>query len=318
MDMFGGKLMNGVMSLVVLFVTIVMAGIMAGPIGSLNAYFDNAAEVTSGASKGEKFKRIYLGVSGDSDPTACQINTDTQRAGGAGATVTGTAGAAPSEADIFTATACGTLAKPQVAAATSSTQTQTASVTVYNEQGTQVGSLVGTRRWQSGASTAAAYAITWNTGIVWKAPPKAYGTLGALNLILVTVLALAVVIGIILKTKNAYQGFQQSSGYLDVGKGVLMEIGTTVVAVIGVRLTPTLLTIFHDNIYVYISGQFDFTVLGTVLTILVSLVPPVALTSLAILVSGAPVASVRQAVGSRIGGRFGRRVGMMGRRRMSY
>ena len=260
-DVFGGKLTAGIFAIIGAIIGIIMVGILAGPFGSLVSYFSPAAE----DAEGNRFNRVYLGVSGNTDPNSCQINTDTNRAGGAGVTLAGTAGSAPTGTTLFSATNC-----PAANTATGAA--------VYNEQGEVVGATDDTT----------ATTVVFTTGIVWKQPPKAFSQLNFLNRILATLLALVAAIGLIMKTKSAYDAFSKG-GYGDLGKVVMVEVSSLVLGVVGVYLAPTLLNILGDTAFVYTSGQFDFSFVSLILKIVFAVVPTMILIGIMGLISNLQV-----------------------------
>ncbi len=250
-NMFGGKLTVGIFAIIGGIIAMIMVGIMAGPFGSLVAYFTPAAEDTS---DGSRFSRVYVGVSGDEDPSSHEINTDTNVAGGSGwKLVEGTSNAAKFTIIAADSTEVGFTATEDLSGKS-----------FYNEQGESV-SVTGTLATSAGSGTLAS---TYK----WKGPPPAFSQLNFLNRILVTLLALVAAIGLIMKTKNAYDAFQQGGGS-DLAPVVLREVTTLVLAVVGVMLAPTMLNILADTAHVYTSGQYDFSFVGTILRIVFAVVP---------------------------------------------
>ncbi len=285
-DIFGGKLTGGIFAVIGLIVSVIMVGILAGPFGGLVSYFSPAAE----DAEGNRFARAYVGVSGNTEPGRCQINTDTNRAGGSGLGLTGTAGALPtiSPATGFVAANC-----DNAVGAVSS---------IYNEQGAVIG------------ETDDAGVGTITTGIVWKQPPAAFSQLNFLNRILATLLALVAAIGLIMKTKSAYDSFSQG-GFGDLGKTVMVEVTTLVLAVVAVNLAPTTLNILAGTAQTYTSGQYDFNFVGLILKIVFAIVPTMLLIGIMGLISGM---QVQKAAISGVGNLAGRARGFAGggRRRM--
>ena len=286
-DIFGGKLTGGIFAVIGLIVSIIMVGILAGPFGGLVSYFSPAAE----DAEGNRFTRAYVGVSGDAEPGRCQINTDTNRAGGSGLGLTGTAGAAPTlnPATGFVAANC-----DNAVGAVSS---------IYNEQGAVIG-----------ATDDAGVLDSITTGIVWKQPPRAFSQLNFLNRILATLLALVAAIGLIMKTKSAYDSFSKG-GFGDLGKTVMVEVTTLVLAVVAVNLAPTTLNLLAGTAQTYTSGQYDFSFVGLILKIVFAIVPTMLLIGIMGLISGM---QVQKAAISGVGSLAGRARGFAGggRRRM--
>ena len=260
-DMFGGKLTGGIFAIIGAIISIIMVGILAGPFGSLVSYFSPAAE----APEGSRFNRAYVAVSGNTDPGKCQINTDTNRAGGAGLALTGTPGAAP------------TLSPSTGFVAANCDNAVTAISTIYNEQGEVIG-----------ATAADGTLASITTGIKWKQPPRAFNQLNFLNRILATLLALVAAIGLIMKTKSAYDAFDKG-GAGDLGKIVMVEVSSLVLGVVGVYLAPTLLNILGDTAFVYTSGQYDFYFVSLILKIVFAVVPTMVLIGIMGLISGLQV-----------------------------
>ena len=292
MNMFGGKLTGGIFAIIGAIIGIIMVGILAGPFGSLVAYFTPAAE---DISDGTRFSRVFLGVSGDIDPTTHQLNTDTNRAGGSGWELTGTAGGAP----MFTV-----IAADSTEVNFGATEDLSARG-FYNEQGELV-NVTGTLAESAGTgSLSSAY--------TWKNPPEAFSQLNFLNRILVTLLALVAAIGLIMKTKNAYDAFQRG-GQSDLSPVVMREVSTLVLGVVGVYLAPTMLNILGDTATMFTSGQYDFSFVGTILKIVFAVVPTMIIVGIMGLVSGSQVQNVPVGLARRfrprrtMGGR-----GMMGR-----
>ena len=304
-DMFGGRLTAGIFSIVALFIGIIMAGIMAGPFGVLIAYFDDSAEFIAGNNRGTKFQRVYSGVTDRTEPSATQINLDTNRAGGSGYELargdSGTKGVVkltiPSGATV-----------PALDAS------------LYNEQGQLVGSA------DDGAATPAVCTATdcylanargaSNVrSIEWTSPPAAFSTLAFLNSILVTLLGLVAVIGLILKTKNAYEAFRRGGVGGDLGTTVMTEVSTFVLGIVGVYFGPPLLNILANTAAIYTVGQFDFSFVGSILKIVFSVVPTMVIIGIMGLVSGLPGGTLAKSTFQRVrGGGGGNRRG----RRMAY
>ena len=290
-DIFGGKLTGGIFAIIGAIISVIMVGILAGPFGSLVSYFSPAAEDLDG----NRFNRAYVGVTGNANPGKCQINTDTNRAGGSGLALTGTPGSAPtlSPATGFVAANC-----DNAVSAISS---------IYNEQGEVIG-----------ATAADGTLDAFTTGITWEQPPRAFSQLNFLNRILATLLALVAAIGLIMKTKSAYDAFSKG-GANDLGKIVMVEVSTLVLAVVGVYLAPTLLNILGDTAFTYTSGQYDFNFVGLILKIVFAVVPTMVLIGIMGLISGLQVQTgVIKAVSGGIGrakgyvgGQARRRAGMM-------
>ena len=268
MNMFGGKLTGGIFAVIGAIIGIIMVGIMAAPFGSLVAYFTPAAEDPDGA----RFSRVYAGVSGDADPSAHEINVDSNRAGGSGWTLSGTA----ADAVQFTITAADATEVGFTATEDLSGQS------FYNEQGESV-AVTGTLVASAGTGAVA--------GVEWKGPPDAFSQLNFLNKILVTLLALVAAIGLIMKTKNAYDAFQRG-GQSDLAPVVLREVTTLVLAVVGVYLAPTMLNILGDTATTYTSGQFDFSFVGVILKIVFAVVPTMIIIGIMGLVSSTQVQNV--------------------------
>ena len=268
MNLFGGKLTGGIFAVIGAIISVILIGIMAGPFGSLVAYFADSASDENGA----RFSRLYFPVSGNTTPTQFELNTDTNRAGGSGYSV-----------------AAGTGSTAQVTIDPRVTVTETTStLTFYNEQGDPVpvyfsGALtVGT------AITGRLGASASDTSYNWASPPQAFGKLNFLNRILVTILALVAAIGLIMKVKNSYDAFQKG-GTSDLTPVVLLEVTTMVLALVGVYFTPTFLDILGNTANVYTSGQFDFSFVGNILEIVFAILPTMLLVSLMGLVSSEQV-----------------------------
>ena len=267
MNLFGGKLTSGIFAVIGAIIGIIMVGIMAAPFGTLVAYFDPAAEHTT---SGSRFSRVYVGVSGNASPEAHEINTGTNVAGGSGWKLEEGAGGAVK----FTITAA-----DSAEVGFSATEDLSAR-TFYNEQGDPV-TATGTLAASAGAGVLGDH---WE----WKNPPEAFSTLNFLNSILVALLALVAAIGLIMKTKNSYDAFQQG-GVRDLSPVVLREVTTLVLAVVGVYLAPTMLNILGDTAHVYTSGQFNFAFVSTILKIIFAVVPTMIIVGMMGLVSGAQV-----------------------------
>ena len=289
-SMFGGKLTGGIFAIIGAIIAVIMVGLMAAPFGTLVAYFDPAAQ---DKTDGSRFIRVYVGVSGDEDPSAHEINTDTNVAGGSGWKLAeGT-----SDAVTFSVAAADSTEVGWDAVEDLSTNN------FYNEQGNPV-TVTGTLATSAGTGTLGS---TW----VWKSPPEAFSQLNFLNSILVTLLALIATIGLIMKTKNAYDAFK-SGGKADLAPVVLREVGTLVLAVVGVYMAPTLLNILASTAFLYTSGQFDFSFVSTILKIVFAVVPTMLIIGIMGLVSGAQVQDSSLKMARRVMPRFG------GGRRRSY
>ena len=292
---FGSKLTGGIFAMVGLFIGIIAAGIMAGPFGQLSSYFSDSAQFRSGTHEGTTFSRVYTGVNGDQEPDATQINTDTNRAGGPGyALVDGGSGAVKLADQIVLA----------------------AATTLYNEQGQSVGTNAAACL-ATGDCVLALSGTDPTDTIRWRSPPEAFSTLSFLNTIMVGILALMVIIGLIIRTKDAYSSFQAKGvgGALD--KTVMVEIGGLVVALVAVYFAPPILNVLGDTATLYISGQYDFNFVGRVLKVCISAVPTILMIGLMALTLGPQTTiSLAKGVGGRAMGRMGRRG--FGRRRMSY
>ena len=302
-DMFGGKLTAGIFSIVALFIGIIMAGIMAGPFGVLIAYFDDSGEFVTGNNRGTKFQRVYTPITGRTAPGATQINLDTNRAGGSGFEL-----AKGDSGD-----------KGVIAVSIPSGATVPAlGIALYNEQGQAVGSAdngAGT----PAVCTAALCYLAFSRGdarsIDWKSPPPAFTTLAFLNSILVTLLGLVAVIGLILKTKNAYEAFKTGGMGGDLGKTVMTEVSTFVLGIVGVYFGPPLLNILADTASIYTVGQFDFSFVGSILKIVFSVIPTMVIIGIMGLVSGLPGGTVAQSAMNRARGGVGN---IRNRRRVAY
>ena len=184
---------------------------------------------------------------------------------------------------------------------------------LYNEQGQSVGfgSLAGVPG--TVCTTSACYLD--KTTMRWKEPPEAFNTLSFLNSILVALLALVASIGLIVKTKSAYDSFKTGGVGLDLGKTVLMEVVTFVLGLVGVYFAPPLLTVIANTAVVYTSGQFDFSFVASILKIVYSIIPTMVIIGIMGLVSGAPTGKLVGAVTSRVSNRFG---GFRKRKGMAY
>ena len=298
-DIFGGKLTAGIFAMVGLFIGIIAAGIMAGPFGQLGSYFNDSAQFSSGSYEGTTFSKVYIGITGDTTPTAYQINLDTKRAGGAGFPLVGGSGGVD-----FTPTTAPGLTD-----------------LLYNEQGQSVGTSTvkgaATICVAAGACTLVQSKST-NTpyNIKWRNPPEAFGTLSFLNNIMVGILALMTVIGLILRTKTAYDAFSGGGMSQGLDSTVVTEIATLVLGLVGVYFAPPLLNLIGNTATVYISGQYDFNFVGAILKIVLSVIPTILMIGVMGLVVG-PVTAISAAKGiaKRASGGIGRR---FGRRRMAY
>ena len=144
--------------------------------------------------------------------------------------------------------------------------------------------------------------VDFSTGIVWKQPPKSFSQLNFLNRILATLLALVAAIGLIMKTKSAYDVLSKG-GYGDLGKIVMVEVSSLVLGVVGVYLAPTLLNILGDTAFVYTSGQFDFSFVSLILKIVFAVVPTMVLIGIMGLISNLQVQ--KGAIGLVTGGGHG-------------
>ena len=279
MNLFGGKLTGGIFAVIGAIIGIIMVGIMAAPFGTLVSYFDPAAEDTS---DGSRFSRLFLGISGDTNPGQHEINTDTSIAGGSGWKLEeGTGGAV----------------RFVIAAADSTevgfTDTQDlALLNFYNEQGNAV-TVTGTLA--AGAGTGA-LGSNWE----WMDPPKAFSYFNFLNSILVSLLALVAAIGLIMKTKNSYDAFERG-GVRDLSPIVLREVTTLVLAVVAIYLAPTMLNVVGDTAQLYTSGQHDFSFVSTILKIVFAVIPTMIIVGLMTLVSGAQVQNLAVSQVSRVG-----------------
>ena len=284
-SVFGGKLTGGIFAIIGAIIAVIMVGLMTAPFGTLVAYFDPAAQ---DASDGSRFVRVYVGISGDDDPSGHEINTDTNVTGGSGWKLAeGTSDAAKFEIVAADSTEVGFTATQDLSAKN-----------FYNEQGKPV-TVTGTLVASVGTGTLGS---SWK----WKSPPQAFSQLNFLNSILVTLLALVATIGLIMKTKNAYDAFQRG-GKSDLAPVVLREVGTLVLAVVGVYMAPTLLNILANTAYVYTSGQFDFSFVSTILKIVFAVVPTMLIVGIMGLVSGAQVQDTSLKAAGRVMPRFGRR-----------
>ena len=281
-DMFGGKLTGGIFAVIGAIIGFIMVGILAGPFGSLVSYFSPAAEDT----EGNRFNRVYTAVSGTTDPKAYEINIDTNRAGGSGMQLSGVAGTAPT----FTNGTGAEIA---------------AGGTVYSEQG---------EAYQTASSACAAdAACTMGTvGVLWKQPPRAFSQLSFLNRILATLLALVAAIGLIMKTKNAYDAFKVGGAQGDLGSIVMLEVTSLVLGVVGVYLAPTMLNILGDTAFTYTSGQYDFAFVALILKIVFAVVPTMVLIGIMGLISGL---QVQRGAAGLVGKTAGKVGGFAGRRR---
>ena len=283
-DMFGGKLTAGIFAVIGAIIGFIMVGIMAGPFGSLVSYFSPAAEDT----EGNRFNRVYTAVSGTTDPKAYEINIDTNRAGGSGMQLSGVAGTAPTF--------------------TNATGAEIASGgTVYSEQGEAY-------QISSSACAADAACTVGTIGVQWKQPPRAFSQLNFLNRILATLLALVAAIGLIMKTKNAYDAFKVGGHQGDLGSIVMLEVTSLVLGVVGVYLAPTMLNILGDTAFVYTSGQFDFYFVALILKIVFAVVPTMVLIGIMGLISGL---QVQRGAAGLLGKTAGKVGGMRRRRRPS-
>ena len=283
-SMFGGKLIAGIFAIIGAIIAVIMVGLMAAPFGTLVAYFDPAAQ---DLADGSRFVRVFVGVSGDEDPSVHEINTDTNVAGGSGWKLAkGT-----NDAAKFSVTAADSTEVGFEATQDLSTKN------FYNEQGKLVT--------VSGALVASAGTGTLGSAWKWKSPPEAFSQLNFLNSILVTLLALVATVGLIMKTKNAYDAFQRG-GKADLAPVVLREVGTLVLAVVGVYMAPTLLSILANTAFVYTSGQFDFSFVSTILKIVFAVVPTMLIVGIMGLVSGAQVQDNSLKMAGRVMPRFGR------------
>ena len=284
MNLFGGKLTGGIFAVIGAIISVILIGIMAGPFGSLVAYFEDSAS----DGDGSRFSRLYAPVSGDTIPGERELNTDTNRAGGSGWPVVMGSGTAVNV----------TFEILKEAPATAAAETQT----LYNEQGDPV-----TVTYTAAAS--AAIGDTSGTAVLdskysWASPPDAFGKLNFLNRILVTILALVAAIGLIMKVKNSYDAFQKG-GTQDLTPVVLMEVTTMVLALVGVYFTPTFLDILGNTANVYTSGQYDFSFVGNILEIVFAILPTMLLISLMGLVSSEQVQGKVMNLGRGAVGRVG-------------
>ena len=145
MNLFGGKLTGGIFGIIGAIIAVILIGIMAGPFGSLVSYFSDSAE----DGDGQRFSRIYIGITGDAVPNRYQINTETNRAGGSGVLLTGQ-------------TKGGRVTFTWPASGTGVPTAPGVSTTVYNEQGNPV---------TIDSSSATTLADTYK----WSSPPDAFG-----------------------------------------------------------------------------------------------------------------------------------------------
>ena len=289
-NLFGGRLTGGIFAVIGGIIGIIMVGIMAGPFGSLVAYFEPAAE----DGDGNRFARVFVGVSGSTVPNAYQINTDTNQAGGSGWDLTGTEGNSPT----FTITSA------QATAVSFSVTQDLSGQTFYNEQGDTV-AVTGTLAESAGTGTLGG-------ATTWQSPPKAFGTLNFLNQILVTLLALVAAVGLILKTKMAYDAFTKG-GVGDLSPVVIKEVTTLVLGIVGVYLAPTMLNVLADTATTYTSGQYDFSFVGQILKIVFAVVPTMIIIGIMGLVSGLQAGKVVSSGYGKVRGRNrGRSRGMAG------
>ena len=272
MNLFGGKLTGGIFGIIGAIIAVILIGIMAGPFGSLVSYFSDSAE----DGDGQRFSRIYIGITGDAVPNRYQINTETNRAGGSGVLLTGQ-------------TKGGRVTFTWPASGTGVPTAPGVSTTVYNEQGNPV---------TIDSSSATTLADTYK----WSSPPDAFGKLNFLNRILCTILALVAAIGLIMKVKNSYDAFQKG-GSSDLTPTVLREVTTMVLALTGVFFAPTLLNIIGDTATVYTSGQFDFGFVDNILEIVFAIIPTMLLIALMGLVSSEQIQDRAISVGSAAVGR---------------
>ena len=284
MNLFGGKLTGGIFAVIGAIISVILIGIMAGPFGSLVAYFADSAS----DGDGSRFSRLYSPVSGDATPGQYQINTDTNRAGGSGYPV-----AENSAGGV------------QVRITAESAITAAEVRTFYNEQGDPVSVYFATEVSANETGTGRLGSTASDTTYVWASPPEAFGKLNFLNRILVTILALVAAIGLIMKVKNSYDAFQRG-GTTDLTPVVLMEVTTMVLALVGVYFTPTFLDILGNTAIVYTSGQFDFSFVGNILEIVFAILPTMLLVSLMGLVSSEQVQGRILGAGKRAIGGVGR------------
>ena len=294
-DIFGGKLTAGIFAMVGLFIGIIAAGIMAGPFGQLASYFNDSAQFSNGTYEGTTFSKVYTAVRGDADPSATQINLDTKRAGGSGYALAGGSNVVKVTGGL------------------------TGQEDLYNEQGQAVGQ--SSKDAATAAACTASDCILFNSKgssrtIRWRSPPEAFGTLSFLNNIMVGILALMTVIGLILRTKTAYDAFSGGGISQGLDSTVVTEIATLVLGLVGVYFAPPLLNLIGNTATVYISGQFDFNFVGSILKIVLSVIPTILMIGVMGLVVG-PVTAINAAKGiaKRAQGGIGRR---FGRRRMAY
>ena len=289
MNLFGGKLTGGIFAIIGAIIAVILIGIMAGPFGSLVSYFQDSAS----DSDGQRFSRIYVGVTGDAIPLKYQINTDTNRAGGSGVILTGT-----KRGGTVSYTLPSDAATGGFGTGTGFATAPAVSTTVYNEQGNPV-TLDGTT------------ATNLASSFAWESPPDAFGRLNFLNRILCTILALVAAIGLIMKVKNSYDAFQKG-GQSDLTPVVLKEVTTMVLALVGVYFTPTFLNIIGNTAVVYTSGQFDFGFVDNILEIVFAILPTMLLIALMGLVSSEQIQSRAVGFGASA---LGRANPMMYRRR---
>ena len=301
MNLFGGKLTSGIFAVIGGIIAVILIGIMAGPFGSLVAYFKDSAEGPSG----ERFMRVYAQVTGDTIPNQYQINTNTNRAGGGGVLLTGSTRGG-------TVTIATTSAANLGLAATSAGTADAA--ILYNEQGNPVNVVVASAT--SSTTITGVTLKTGSSGYQWQKPPEAFGKLNFLNQLLVTILALVAVIGLIMKVKNSYDAFQ-TGGVGDVTPVVMREVVTMVLALVGVYFTPTFLDIIGDTATVYTVGQFDFGFVDNILEIVFAILPTMLLVALMGMISSSQVQDKVIGYGKRaMGGMRNRMRPRRSRRRM--
>ena len=269
MNLFGGKLTGGIFAVIGAIIGIIMVGIMAAPFGTLVSYFDPAAE---DISDGSRFSRLFLGISGDTNPGQHEINTDTSIAGGSGWKLEeGTGGAVRFVIAAADSTEVGFADTQDLAL-----------LNFYNEQGNAV-------------TVTGALGSNWE----WMDPPKAFSYFNFLNSILVSLLALVAAIGLIMKTKNSYDAFERG-GVRDLSPIVLREVTTLVLAVVAIYLAPTMLNVVGDTAQLYTSGQHDFSFVSTILKIVFAVIPTMIIVGLMTLVSGSQVQNLAVSQVSRV------------------
>ena len=122
-----------------------------------------------------------------------------------------------------------------------------------------------------------------------------------LNNIMVGILALMTVIGLILRTKTAYDAFSGGGMSQGLDSTVVTEIATLVLGLVGVYFAPPLLNLIGNTATVYISGQYDFNFVGAILKIVLSVIPTILMIGVMGLVVG-PVDGHQRGEGHRQAG----------------